>query len=339
MLVYADPAGAGGISPGRITTMRSFFHRSGKFQPLQTDDERAEQAVPDGLWIKCPKCGELIYTRELENNLWLCPKCDFHHRLTARQRLSVLADADSFEEWDTGIRTTNPLNFAEPSGTYETRIAKTVARSGENESLVTGRMTIGGHSVAVAVCDFGFLGASMGSVFGEKLARMAERALEERLPVLTINASGGARMHEGLFSLMQMAKTIATLRLLGAAKLPHISLLTDPCYGGVSASYAMVADVILAEPGALVGFAGPRVIEQITKQKLPEGFQTAEFLLQHGMIDGIVSRPDLPTGIGRFLAHYRRLRPSEPVLIPTAEVEEELPVPTAVAGANGGIRP
>jgi acetyl-CoA carboxylase carboxyl transferase subunit beta len=316
--------------------MRSFFHRSGKFQPLPTDDERAELTVPDGLWIKCPKGGELIYTRELENNLWLCPKCDFHNRITARQRIDLLGDAESFEEWDAGIRTANPLGFAELSDTYENKIANTVARSGETESLVTGRMSISGHPVAVAVCDFGFLGASMGSVFGEKLARVAERALEERLPVLTINASGGARMHEGLFSLMQMAKTIATMRLLGQARLPHISLLTDPCYGGVSASYAMVADVILAEPGALVGFAGPRVIEQITKQKLPDGFQTAEFLLQHGMIDGIVARPDLPVEIGRYLAHYRRLRPSEPALAPSEEVEQPAPVP---AGVSGEMRP
>jgi acetyl-CoA carboxylase carboxyl transferase subunit beta len=162
----------------------------------------------------------------------------------------------------------------------------------------------------------------MGSVFGEKLARLAERAREERLPVLTVNASGGARMHEGLFSLMQMAKTIASLRQLGEAKLPHISLLTDPCYGGVSASYAMVADVILAEPGALIGFAGPRVIEQVTKQKLPEGFQTAEFLLEHGMIDGIVNRVDLTTTLARLLGHYSRLRSADPLMILPTEAEQ-----------------
>ena len=319
--------------------MRSFFHRSGKFQPLQADDDRADLAVPDGLWIKCPKCEELIYARELENNLWMCPKCDFHHRITARQRIELLADAESFQEWDAEVRTANPLGFAETSGTYESKIAKTVARSGEQESLITGRMTITGHPAAVAVADFGFLGASMGSVFGEKLTRVAERALEERLPVLTINASGGARMHEGLFSLMQMAKTIATLRLLGEAKLPHISLLTDPCYGGVSASYAMVADVIVAEPGALVGFAGPRVIEQITKQKLPEGFQTAEFLLAHGMIDLIVERPVLRTTLVRLLDHYGRIRPSDPspVTVPVEAEPDATPV-AAIAGAVKGRR-
>jgi acetyl-CoA carboxylase carboxyl transferase subunit beta len=162
----------------------------------------------------------------------------------------------------------------------------------------------------------------MGSVFGEKLARVAERAREERLPVLTVNASGGARMHEGLFSLMQMAKTIASLRPLGEAKLPHISLLTDPCYGGVSASYAMVADVILAEPGALIGFAGPRVIEQVIKQKLPDGFQTAEFLLQHGMIDEIVNRTELTTTLARLLGHYSRIRSADPVMILQSEAEQ-----------------
>ena len=321
--------------------MRSFFHRSGKFQPLQSEDERADQAVPDGLWVKCPKCDELIYSRELENNLWMCPKCDYHHRITARQRIGILADSESFQEWDADIRTANPLGFSEPSGSYDSKIAKTVARSGEPEALVTGRMTISGYGAAVAIADFGFLGASMGSVFGEKLARLAERALDERLPVLTVNASGGARMHEGLFSLMQMAKTIATLRLLGDARLPHISLLTDPCYGGVSASYAMVADVILAEPGALIGFAGPRVIEQVIKQKLPEGFQTAEFLLEHGMIDGIVARPDLTTELGQILAHYSRIRPGDPVLVTAEEPGQTVaePLPTAeLAPANGEVR-
>jgi acetyl-CoA carboxylase carboxyl transferase subunit beta len=303
--------------------MRSFFHRSGKFQPVESDDDRADQSVPDGMWVKCPKCNELIYNRELENNLYLCPKCGHHHRLTARQRIAMLADGESFVEWDAAVSTANPLDFAEPSGTYDSKIAKTISRSGENESLVTGRLAINGYSTAIAVCDFGFLGASMGSVFGEKLSRLAERAILEQLPVLTVNASGGARMHEGLFSLMQMAKTIAALRLLGESRLPHISVLTEPCYGGVSASYAMVADVILAEPGALVGFAGPRVIEQVIKQKLPEGFQTAEFLLDHGMIDGIVPRPELTEHLGHLLAHYSR------------GLEAACPLPESMIRPNG----
>jgi acetyl-CoA carboxylase carboxyl transferase subunit beta len=324
--------------------MRSFFHRSGKFQPLQAESDRGDQNVPDNfcdLWVKCPKCEELIYQPELEHNMRMCPKCGYLHRMSARQRIELLADPDSFQEWDTELRTANPLGFSEPSGSYDSKIARTMARSGEQESLITGRMTVSGYGVAITVADFSFLGASMGSVFGEKLARAAERALDERLPVLTVNASGGARMHEGLFSLMQMAKTIAALRLLGGARLPHISLLTDPCYGGVSASYAMVADVILAEPGALVGFAGPRVIEQITKQKLPDGFQTAEFLLEHGMIDGIVARPDLPTELAQLLAHYSRIRPSDPILVTSDEPGRtvESPVPAIeLAHLNGGVR-
>ena len=304
MLQYAVVRGE---LPGIGRYMRSIFHRGDKFQPLQVDeDDRADQTVPDGLWVKCPKCNELIYNRELEANLMMCPKCDYHHRLSARQRVELLADDGTFEEWDTDIKTGNPLGFKEASGTYEAKIAKTRTRSGETESLVTGQLSIAGQTTAITIADFSFLGASMGSVFGEKLSRAAEKALELNLPIVTINASGGARMHEGLFSLMQMAKTIATLRFLGEAKLPHISVLTDPCYGGVSASYAMVADVIFAEPGALIGFAGPRVIESITKQKLPDGFQTAEFLLQHGMIDGIVSRPDLAANLGQVLGHYQR---------------------------------
>ena len=286
--------------------MRSFFQRGDKFQPLQGDDERPDQEIPGGLWVKCPRCGELIYNVELEHSLRVCPKCGYHHRLRARARLALLTDGDSFREWDADLNPADPLDFKDGSGSYSEKLHKTQRRSGEVESLVTGRADIEGLPVAIAVADFDFLGASMGSVFGEKLVRAVERAVEEELPVLTVNSSGGARMHEGFFSLMQMAKTISGMRRLGEAKLPHISLLTDPCYGGVTASYATVADVILAEPGALVGFAGPRVIEQITKQKLPEGFQTAEFLLEHGMIDLIVERPSLRSTLRQLLTHYRR---------------------------------
>ena len=286
--------------------MRSFFQRGDKFQPLQGDDERPEQEIPGGLWVKCPRCGELIYNVELEHNLHVCPKCGYHHRLRARARLALLTDGDSFHEWDADLNPADPLRFADGTGTYSEKLHKTQRRSGETESLVTGRAEIEGQPVALAVADFDFLGASMGSVFGEKLVRAVERAVELRLPVLTVNASGGARMHEGFFSLMQMAKTVSGMRRLGEVRLPHVSLLTDPCYGGVTASYATVADVILAEPGALVGFAGPRVIEQITKTKLPEGFQTSEFLLEHGMIDAIVERAQLRATLRRLLGHYRR---------------------------------
>jgi len=287
--------------------VRSFFHRHGKFQPVAPDDERAEQKIPDDLWVKCPRCQELLYSKQLEHNARVCPKCAYHFRLRARERIFLLADDGTFHEWDKDIAPRDPLGFADGSGLpYASKLVTTQRKSGETEALVTGRATIGGHRVALAVCDFDFLGASMGSVFGEKLVRAIERAGDRNIPLLTISASGGARMHEGMFSLMQMAKTVAALARLGHAGVPHLSLLTDPCYGGVTASYATVADVIMAEPGALIGFAGPRVIEQITKQKLPDDFQTAEFLLAHGMIDLIAERTALRGTLTTLLAHYGR---------------------------------
>jgi acetyl-CoA carboxylase carboxyl transferase subunit beta len=268
------------------------------------------------LWVKCPKCGELIYSKELEHNAQVCPKCGHHVRLRARERIALLTDAGSFVEWDREVRPVDPLAFVDGSGPYDQKIARTQRKTGENEALITGEGTIEGRRFILVVADFDFLGATMGSVWGEKLARAVERAIERRCPVLTINASGGARMHEGLFSLMQMAKTVACFDRLGRARLPHFSLLVDPCYGGVTASYATVADVILAEPGALIGFAGQRVIEQITKQKLPPGFQTAEFLLAHGMIDLIVERPTLHQTLVTLHDHY--LPAAAPATAPAA---------------------
>ncbi len=286
--------------------MRSFFHRHGKFQPVSPHDDREESQIPDDLWVKCNRCHELLYSKELEDRARVCPKCGYHFRLRARERIFLLSDDGTFHEWDKAVSPRNPLEFADSGGSYTEKLARTRQKSGEQEALITGRATICDHRVALAVCDFDFLGASMGSVFGEKLVRAVERAAERRIPLLTISASGGARMHEGLFSLMQMAKTVSALAQLGRAGVPHIALLTDPCYGGVTASFATVADVVLAEPGALIGFAGPRVIEQITKQKLPEGFQTAEFLLAHGMIDLIVDRSLLRSTLSSTLAHYAR---------------------------------
>jgi acetyl-CoA carboxylase carboxyl transferase subunit beta len=282
--------------------MRSFFHRQGKFRPRSSDE--AKGTIPEDLWVKCPKCGELIYSRELDQNARVCPKCSHHFRLSARERLTTLADSGSFEEWDTGVLPEDPLEFVEPKGSYADKLVQTQAKTGETESLITGLGQIAGRPVVLVVADFPFMGASMGSVWGEKLARAVERASDERLPVLTVNASGGARMHEGLFSLMQMAKTVAAFDRLGRSRMPHFSILVDPCYGGVTASYATVADVILAEPGALIGFAGQRVIEQVTKQKLPDGFQTAEFLLEHGMIDLIVDRTSLRPTLVRLIDHH-----------------------------------
>ncbi len=273
--------------------MRNFFHRQGKFRPRAADGVPAEQVIPEDLWVKCPKCGELLYSKEVERNARVCPKCSHHFRLRARERIALLVDAGSFTEWDPGVRPVDPLAFVDGSGPYDQKLERSRQKTGEVEALITGEGRIEGRPVVLVVADFEFMGASMGSVWGEKLARAVERAVAARHPVVTINASGGARMHEGLYSLMQMAKTVACFDRLGRARLPHISLLVDPCYGGVTASYATVADVILAEPGALIGFAGQRVIEQITKQKLPPGFQTAEFLLAHGMIDQIVERPAL----------------------------------------------
>lgn len=290
--------------------MRGFFHRGDKFQPMQVDDDRPDLPDLGELWVKCPACGELIYAKELQHNDRVCPKCGHHLRLRARERIAMLTDDDSFEEWDAGIQPRDPLAFADGSGPYERKLRSTQQKSGEAEALISGRALIDGRPLALTVADFDFLGASMGSVFGEKLARAAERCAELGIPLLTINSSGGARMHEGIFSLMQMAKTIAALSRLGRARVPHIALLTDPCYGGVTASFATVADVIMAEPGAHIGFAGPRVIEQITKQKLPEGFQTAEFLLQHGMIDLIVERSLIRSTLAKLLDHYDRARAS-----------------------------
>jgi acetyl-CoA carboxylase carboxyl transferase subunit beta len=282
--------------------MRDFLRRH---QPssLRSAGE-ASRDVPDNLWIKCPQCGELIYEKEFERTAKVCQKCQYHFRLTARERIAQVADPGSFVEHDAGLRPADPLDFASGAETYREKLAQAQAKTGLAEALVAGSVRIGGLPAEVAVADFSFLGASMGSVFGEKIARAADRARARRVPLLTVSASGGARMHEGTFSLMQMAKTSAALAELSAAALPHIALLTDPCFGGVTASYATQADVILAEPGAKIGFAGPRVIEQTIRQKLPEGFQTAEFLLQHGMLDAIVPRRELPGFLATLLSLY-----------------------------------
>ncbi len=284
--------------------MRSFFHRQGKFRPRSSDEAEGDAPIPEDLWVKCPKCGELLYSKELVDNARVCPKCGHHFRLNARDRIVLLADSGTFVEWDSGIQPEDPLEFVDPKGSYADKLTQTQAKTGETDSLITGLAAIEGRPIVMIVTDFDFMGASMGSVWGEKLARAVERAIEDGLPVLTVNASGGARMHEGLFSLMQMAKTVAAFERLGRSQLPHFSLLVDPCYGGVTASYATVADVILAEPGALIGFAGQRVIEQVTKQKLPADFQTAEFLLDHGMIDLIVERALLRTTVATLVDHH-----------------------------------
>ncbi len=309
--------------------MRNFFHRQGKFRPRPSEDTQGDHAIPEDLWVKCPKCTELIYSRELDRNARVCPKCSYHFRLGARDRIALIVDPESFVEWDVAIRPNDPLAFVDGQGPYHEKIARTQKKTGETEALITGRGTIDGRPLVMVVADFDFLGASMGSVWGEKLVRAVERAVETRTPVLTVNASGGARMHEGIFSLMQMAKTVAGFNLLSRAAIPHFSLLVDPCYGGVTASYATVADVILAEPGARIGFAGQRVIEQITKQKLPAGFQTAEFLIEHGMIDLIVDRSLFRQTLVTLIDHH---------CVPQAErPEPALAIGSHAPSASNGV--
>jgi len=262
--------------------------------------------VPANLWVRCgnERCKELIYTRELEKNLKVCQKCGFHMRLPATERIGMLLDEGSFVEEDRELRPGDPLGFVSAGQRYQDKLIESQGKTGLAEAVVCGTGAIAGAPLRVAVADFGFMGASMGSVVGEKIARAIERSLEDRLPFLAVCSSGGARMHEGIFSLMQMAKTSAALARLGDARVPFLCLLTDPTTGGVTASFAGLGDVMLAEPGALVGFAGPRVIEQITKQKLPPGTQRAEFQLEHGMLDKVVHRRDLRPTLARLLMLY-----------------------------------
>ncbi len=306
--------------------MRELFRRQPKFNPVTDEEARESAEMPDDLFFKCPRCKELSYRKEFDEALKVCQKCNFHARLAAGERLALLLDPGSFEEWDAGLQAEDPLAFVAGEERYPVKLAGAQRKTGLPEAVVAGAGVIEGRPLAVVVGDFGFLGATMGSVYGEKLARAAERAVERGLPLLTVSSSGGARMQEGIFSLMQMAKTTGALACLGAARLPHFSLLVDPCYGGVTASYATVADVVLAEPGAMIGFAGPRVIEQTTKQKLPEGFQTAEFLLGHGLLDLIAPRRELRSTLTRLLHLYEGVQ-REPARLRAAS-------PRAVAGVG-----
>jgi acetyl-CoA carboxylase carboxyl transferase subunit beta len=255
----------------------------------------------------CPKCSGLIDSEELARNLRVCPRCGHHFRITARDRIALLADAGSFRELDVGIKARDPLGFRD-SRPYPERLAQARQESGLNEAVVSGEMALNGHPLVIACLDFFFMGGSMGAATGEKITRSIESAADQRRPLLIVSASGGARMQEGILSLMQMAKTAAALGRLGAQAIPYFSVLTDPTMGGVTASFASLGDVILAEPGAMIGFAGARVIEQATYQVLPEGFQTAEFLWQHGMIDLVVARADLKATLGQLLHLYAPAR-------------------------------
>jgi acetyl-CoA carboxylase carboxyl transferase subunit beta len=262
--------------------------------------------LPEGLWSKCPACEAVLYATDLANNLQVCPKCGHHHRLNARQRLDLLLDAEGRAEIGAEVLPIDSLKFKD-SRKYPERLMEANRDTGESDSLVVLQGAIKNMAVVAAAFEFDFMGGSMGSVLGERFVRGVQVAIEQKMPFICITASGGARMQEGLFSLMQMAKTTAALTKLAAAGQPYIAILTDPTMGGVSASFAFVGDVVIAEPNALIGFAGPRVIEQTVREKLPEGFQRAEFLLEKGAIDMIVDRRQLRDQVARTLALLQKL--------------------------------
>ncbi|TAN36408.1 MAG: acetyl-CoA carboxylase carboxyltransferase subunit beta [Verrucomicrobia bacterium] len=251
-----------------------------------------KREMPDGLWIKCPGCDEMVFKQELEAALNVCPKCGYHFQLPRAARIALLSDENSFVEWDAGLVSVDTLGFT-GTASYLSKLKENQAKTGCDDAITCGRIHINGRPAALGVMDFEFLGASMGSVVGEKVTRLIERGTAEKLPVLISCASGGARMYEGLFSLMQMAKTSAALARHAEARLPYINILTHPTMAGVMASYATLGDLNIAEPGALIGFAGPRVIKETTQQELPAGFQRAEFLLKHGLLDMVVPRKEL----------------------------------------------
>ncbi len=258
-----------------------------------------ESRVPEGLYVKCGACKESIYRKEVLKNLSVCPKCAFHFRISARERLTLLCDT-IWEEFDVDLVSSDPLSFKDTKP-YAARLADGLKKTESLDALISAVGPLDGISTVMAVMEYGFIGGSMGVVVGEKVTRAVERAVREKLPLIVVSCSGGARMMEGTLSLMQMAKISAALARLDAARLPFISLLTDPTTGGVTASFAMLGDLNIAEPGALIGFAGPRVIEQTIRQKLPEGFQRSEFLLEHGMLDVVVDRRELKATLARSL--------------------------------------
>ncbi|GMV50088.1 MAG: Acetyl-coenzyme A carboxylase carboxyl transferase subunit beta [Nitrospirae bacterium] len=257
----------------------------------------------EGMWLKCNHCREIVYRKEVDRNNKVCPKCEYHFPISVLERINLLVDLGTFKEWDAELEPQDPLSFQD-TRSYKDRIKSQQEKTGRKDAMVIGQGAINGRKVALCVFDFGFMGGSMGSVVGEKICRAVDRALDARLPLILVTASGGARMQEGILSLMQMAKTSAAVAKLGEAKLPFISILADPTFGGVTASIAMLGDVIIAEPKALIGFAGPRVIEQTIKQQLPDQFQRAEFLLDHGMIDMIVERKQLKEAVSTLVGHF-----------------------------------
>jgi len=259
--------------------------------------------IPGNLWIKCYKCSQALFAKELEDNFKVCPKCGYHFKLTHIERINQLTDPNSFKEINANVSSVNFLNFSD-SKSYTKRIDEAINKSTIKDAIVTGTCKIGGKDVALGIMDFSFMGGSMGSVVGEKIARLIELAVEKKFPVIIFSSSGGARMQEGIMSLMQMAKTSAALGRLRENRLPYFSVLTDPTTGGTSASFAMLGDINIAEPGALICFAGPRVIEQTIRQKLPPGFQRSEYLMEHGMIDIVCERKELKNKLSTILRWF-----------------------------------
>ncbi len=274
----------------------AWFKRSK--ENISPDSQKKD--LPDGLWEKCPGCGEIIHKKQLESNLWTCMKCNYHFRIGSQEYIDILLDKGSFKEMDKKMRSADPLKF-EDTKKYADRIQETIKKLGLNDAVKTGTGKMNGMDVAFGCMDFRFIGGSMGSVVGEKISRLIDRAYKNKIPLVIISASGGARMMEGAFSLMQMAKTSSRLARLAEAKVPYISVMTDPTTGGTTASYAMLGDVHIAEPQALIGFAGPRVIKQTIGKDLPKGFQKSEFLMEQGFVDIISSRKELKNNIFNVL--------------------------------------
>ena len=299
--VEAVPAA---VTPPDHPTETSFIKK-----PKLATGKSRKRDIPEGLWTKCPKCATMLYDKELDANLKVCGKCNHHFAIGSRERINALVETCSFEEMDAGMTSVDVLKFTGVA-TYTSKLDAYRKSTGLKDAVITGIGTIGTQRVALGVMDFSFLGGSMGSVVGEKLTRVIESGTDKGLPVVIISTSGGARMYEGMFSLMQMAKTSAALAYHARNKLPYISVLTHPTTAGVMASYASLGDLIIAEPGAMIGFAGPRVIKDTTQAELPPGFQTAEFLLDHGLIDAIVPRKELKTALCSYLeammSGYRR---------------------------------
>ncbi|GDY14877.1 acetyl-coenzyme A carboxylase carboxyl transferase subunit beta [Planctomycetota bacterium] len=263
--------------------------------------------IPDGLWLKCPGCGKTVFKKLVEERQDTCPECNYHYTMSSVRRIELLIDSGTWKEWDAGLSAADPLTFTD-SKPYPKRIAESQLKTGMNDAVVCGTGALNGMAVGLGVMEFAFIGGSMGSVVGEKLTRLVERSTAARMPVIIVSTSGGARMQEGALSLMQMAKTSAALGRHKEAGLPYLSILTNPTMAGVMASFASLGDIIIAEPKALIGFTGLRVIKETIKQELPEGFQTSEFILQHGQIDLIVTRQDLRGELARVLSYLHRPR-------------------------------